>query len=243
MPSQRHQLPSPSCDSASEPSLGHVVEQRPGHVTRHAPGLGRGDVLPPGLPVTIRRLAQAGRRRVSAMNRCARQNPFKCAQPLHREQEPEQAAPHVTRQGPRQRQPQQDTCPRRAERADISLFHADSVGSAGWRVKADFDQCSSQPVVSWPSVALKPRRTFAGRAFNHDCTLRGRAARWSLDIFRRTHWRSPTLRIGQPASLKGLNSLARGWTAAGQKGSGPTLRSDVKRSSTLKAVASERCSS
>ena len=77
---------------------------------------------------------------------------FQCAQPLHRKQEQEQAAPHVTRQGPRQRQAQKDTCPRRAERADISLFHADSVGSAGWRVKADFDQCSSQPVVSWPSV-------------------------------------------------------------------------------------------
>ena len=86
------------------------------------------------------------------MNRCARQNPFKCAQPLHREQEQEQAAPYVPRQGPRQRQARQET-PLRAERTDISLFHADSVGSAEWRVKADFDQCSSQPVVSWPSVA------------------------------------------------------------------------------------------
>ena len=47
-------------------TLGHRVGQRPGHITGHAPGMLH-EVLSPGLPITIRSLAQVSKRRVLAI--------------------------------------------------------------------------------------------------------------------------------------------------------------------------------
>src|SRR5438105_1952921 len=68
----------------------------------------------------------------------SQRNQRKGSQAMNREQEPEKLTANKMGQGLRDRQPQQETYPRRVERAGVSLLHRGNLSSPCRRVKADF---------------------------------------------------------------------------------------------------------